>query len=193
MPRPPILPVPDREAIFKGGKTFEQWLADSPEQANANAIRAAVQTIDIPTPIRVQLAALERPVKIIAIAEAWCGDVVRQVPLLMKMASFNPNIEVRFITREDHLDFFVRFLTNGGESIPKFVFCSEDFVETGNWGPMSTTPREMIARGKACGNVVAARQRIAVFFEADKHREAMQELHERLRVAAFRCFDINDD
>lgn len=188
MPRPPILPVPDREAIFNGGKTFDQWLADSDDPDKANVMRSAVDTIAIPAPVRVQLAALERPVKVIAIAETWCGDVVRHVPLLMKMVSFNPRIEVRFVAREDHPDFFVRFLTNGGEAIPKFVFCNEDFVETGNWGPMSSTPKEMIARGKACGNVGAARQRVGVFYEADNNREAMQEIHERLRVAAFRCF-----
>jgi hypothetical protein len=96
--------------------------------------------------------------------------VVRHVPVLRRLAEAAPNLKVRFITRTQYPDVFARFLTNGGEAIPKFIFLSEAFVECGNWGPMAGPLRELIARGKACGDVAAARKKVSAFYEADANR-----------------------
>jgi len=130
------------------------------------------------------LAALPRPVYIVAIAEDWCGDVVRHVPVLQRLAQAAPNLEVRYITREQHKDVFVRFLTNGGEAIPKFVFLSSQFVECGNWGPMPAADRALIARGKACGDVGAARKKVAQSYQTDADRRiVVEELVDQISIA----------
>jgi hypothetical protein len=121
------------------------------------------------------LGALPRPVYVVAIAEGWCGDVRRHVPVLQRLAHAAPKLEVRYITREQHLDVFVRFLTNGGEAIPKFVFLSDQYVECGNWGPMPAADRALIARGKACGNLGAARKKVAQSYQADVDRRIVVE------------------
>ena len=131
------------------------------------------------------LKALGRPVYVVAIAEDWCGDVVRHVPLMQKMADTSPNLSVRYISREQHLDVFVRYLTNGGESIPKFVFLSDQFVECGNWGPMQESGRRLIARGKACGDVGAARKLTGAIYDAGlDRREAIAELSGLIDIAS---------
>ena len=91
---------------------------------------------------------------------------------------------MRYISREQHPEVFVRFLTNGGEAIPKFIFLSDAFVECGNWGPMPGLQRELIARGKACGDVGAARKKVAAFYEADSNnRMVVSELVHLIDIA----------
>ena len=185
MPRPTILPIPNRRTIFEGGRTFEEWLktAESPDQTDR--IRDGLDEVDLPGDAAFMLKRLLRPVRIIAIAEPWCGDVVRHTPLLMRMVECTGiSSDVRFVAPPDCPDFFARFLTNGGEAIPKFVFCNENFTETGNWGPMSSTPRKWIAMGKACGDVPSARQKVSEFYRTDNRRESIAELLELFQIAS---------
>lgn len=178
MPRPPILPTIDWEPVFNGGKTAAEWLdaAENPELGEK--MRADADAFSIGFVAKAALEALPRPVHVIAIAEDWCGDVVRHAPVLIACEKAAPEtVRVRFIAREDNPELFARFLTNGGEAIPKFVFLSADWVEAGNWGPMPENGRRLIARGKAAGDVGAARQKVNKLYEADpERREVVSEL-----------------
>lgn len=164
MPRPPILPLLDWKWIFQSGKTYTEWLAGGESPENQRAMEAARQSGAIDSTVQDCLAKLPRPVHVIAIAEDWCGDVVRHVPVLQKLAEVTPDLRVRYITRQQWPEVFVRFLTNGGEAIPKFIFLNDTFTECGNWGPMPEAYRELIARGKACGNIAAARQKVGELY-----------------------------
>jgi thiol-disulfide isomerase/thioredoxin len=140
-------------------------------------------SIDADTAAFVQ--SIKRPVHIVAIAEDWCGDVVRHAPVLHKIAELSDNVRVRFIAREDHPDVFARFLTVGGEAIPKFIFLSDEFVECGHWGPMPADCRELIARGKACGDLKTARERVMEHYQDDPTcTQVVKELRELLEIAA---------
>jgi hypothetical protein len=131
------------------------------------------------------LAALPRSVHVLAIAEDWCGDVVRHVPVLQRMAEAAPKLQVRFLSRLSRPEIFVRFLTNGGEAIPKFIFLSEAWVECGHWGPMPEPCKELMARGKACGDIASARKKIAALYALDpNHRMVVSELLKLLDIAS---------
>jgi hypothetical protein len=107
--------------------------------------------------------------------------------VLQRLAEAAPKLKVRFISRQQWPDVFARFLTNGGEAIPKFIFLSDQFVECGNWGPMPGPCRELIARGKACGNVAAARKMVSGFYEADGNRRmVVSELLQLIDIAVTR-------
>lgn len=175
MPRPPVLPVLDWKAIFESGKPFEEWLEAGEHDKNREAMQQGLAGQELEPHIEALLGALPRPVYVVAIAEAWCGDVVRHAPVLQRLAQAAPNLEVRYITREQHKDVFVRFLTNGGEAIPKFVFLSSQWVECGNWGPMPAADRVLIARGKACGDVGAARKKTGLSYQMDPGRRIVVE------------------
>lgn len=185
MPRPATLPLIDWKAVFESGLDYAAWLAaaESAEQRDKlEAQRAALVLEPLAAGL---LAALPRPVHVVAIAEDWCGDVVRHVPVLQRLAEAGPRLKVRYITRQQWPDVFVRFLTNGGEAIPKFIFLNDRFVECGNWGPMPDSCRELISRGKACGDVAAARKKVSARYEADgNRREVVRELLHLVDVAA---------
>lgn len=187
MPRPATLPLIDWKAVHASGLDHAAWLAAAESAEQRDKIMAQAQALTLDAPVAAFLAALPRPVHVVAIAEDWCGDVVRHVPVLQRLAEAGPNLQVRYISREQHPDVFVRFLTNGGEAIPKFIFLSDRFVECGSWGPMPDACRELIARGKACGDVAAARKKVSVRYEQDAaRREVVTELLRLVDLAASR-------
>jgi hypothetical protein len=170
MPRPPLLPVVDWKSVFESGKTYQDWLESAENPLHRIRMEETRKGLKLESHVEALLKALPRPVLVVAIAEDWCGDVVRHVPALERLAEASPRLALRFITREQHPDVFIRFLTNGGEAIPKFVFLSDKFVECGNWGPMPEFTRELIARGKALGDVGKAREKTSALYKADHNQ-----------------------
>lgn len=167
MPRPAILPLIEWKEVFDSGADWEAWLSGAESAEQANRMRERYEVLALPEDCTAALHALTRPVHVIAIAEDWCGDVVRHAPVLARIATEQPLVQVRFISRDAYPEVFTRYLTNGGEAIPKFIFLSADWVECGNWGPMQADCRKLVARGKACGNVPAARERVSEIYQAD--------------------------
>jgi hypothetical protein len=187
MPRPATLPTIDWKTVFESGLDYTAWLAAAEVAEQRDKLEAQRLALVLEPQAAGTLAALPRPVHVVAIAEDWCGDVVRHVPVLQRMAEAGPMLKVRYITRQQWPDVFARFLTNGGEAIPKFIFLSDRFVECGSWGPMAEACRELIARGKACGDVAAARRKVSALYEADgNRREVVRELLHLVDVAASR-------
>ena len=187
MPRPATLPVLDWKAVFESGLDYAAWLAAAESEDQRDKLRAQHQALTLEPAVVGYLAALPRPVHVVAIAEDWCGDVVRHAPVLQRMAEAGTQLKVRYISREQHPEVFIRFLTNGGEAIPKFIFLSDRFVECGSWGPMPEGCRELIARGKACGDVAAARKKTSVRYEQDTRcREVVADLLKLVDIAVSR-------
>lgn len=185
MPRPPILEPVNFEEIFNNGQEYADWLKGEDEAKNAEKMESLREAIEICPSNQSYLRDLRKSVKVIAFAEGWCGDVHRHVPVLIKMAQCSDQITVRFTSREASQEAFKRYLTNGGEAVPKFVFFNENFVECGNFGPMPLDYKKIIARGKAAENVKAARERVSKLYESDPNCEAEQaELLELFGTAA---------
>jgi len=67
------------------------------------------------------------PAKILAIAEAWCGDVYRELPTVARIAEAT-GMDLRVFPRDLNPDIMDQFLSNEGKSraIPVFVFYTKD-------------------------------------------------------------------
>jgi hypothetical protein len=67
------------------------------------------------------------PAKILALAEAWCGDVYRELPTAVRIAEA-AGMDLRIFLRDENPDIMDEFLSNGGKSraIPVFVFYTAD-------------------------------------------------------------------
>ena len=67
------------------------------------------------------------PRKLLAIAEAWCGDVYRELPTAVRIAE-SAGIDLRIFLRDENPDIMDEFLSNDGKSraIPVFVFYTAD-------------------------------------------------------------------
>ena len=67
------------------------------------------------------------PAKILALAEAWCGDVYRDLPTVARIAEAT-GMDLRVFLRDQNPDIMDEFLSNEGKSraIPVFVFYTRD-------------------------------------------------------------------
>jgi len=185
MPKPPLLPTLNWAELFESGLEYPAWLDAAENKTYREKMDEFYDRVALSDSDEAVLRGVDRTVHVLAIAEDWCPDVVRHVPILMKMADASDHIHVRFITREASLDTFARFLTVGGEAIPKFIFLSDAFVECGVWGPMQRDCRELIARGKACGDIGAARVKVFERYKADpERRHVLAELRELFEIAS---------
>ncbi|PYI51605.1 thioredoxin family protein [Paenibacillus flagellatus] len=68
------------------------------------------------------------------LAADWCGDVVRNVPVVFR-ALENAGMPVEVLIMEEHLDTMDQFLTMGGRSIPVVIFADTGGFVLGTWGP----------------------------------------------------------
>ena len=73
------------------------------------------------------------PVKMLVLCEDWCGDVVRGLPVLARLAEAT-GLEMRVFLRDEHHDIMNEFLKNGEwMSIPTAVFYTRDHQYICHW------------------------------------------------------------
>lgn len=92
---------------------------------------------------------LPRRLRVLVLAEDWCGDVVANLPVLGRLASEVSTLDLRVFYRDQNLDLMERWLNQGKyQSIPVFVFFDQDFRELGHWieRPASVTERRAVER-----------------------------------------------
>ena len=73
--------------------------------------------------------------KLLVIAEDWCGDASSTIPILARFADTVPGMQLRILRRDEHPELMDRYLTNGSRSIPIVIVLDESFRELGHWGP----------------------------------------------------------
>lgn len=94
---------------------------------------------------------LPRRLRVLVLAEDWCGDVVANLPILGRLAKEVPTLDVRVFYRDENLDLMERWLNQGKyQSIPVLVFFDQEFRELGHWieRPASVTARRAQERKK---------------------------------------------
>ncbi len=80
-----------------------------------------------------QYNAKRGPVKLVVIGEDWCPDVVRGIPVAVRLAEA-AGFELRIFPRDQHLDLMNEYLwRHEFLSIPVFVFFDKDWKELGHW------------------------------------------------------------
>lgn len=95
--------------------------------------------------------ALPSPLKVVVLAEDWCGDVIANLPVLGRLAEASSKLELRIFLRDQNLDIMDQYLKEGQfRSIPVFVFFDQEFNEFGYWieRPASMTKLVQEVRNK---------------------------------------------
>lgn len=72
--------------------------------------------------------------RILTITEDWCGDAMVNNPIIRRVAEA-AELDIRAVYRDADTDLIDRHLTNGGRSIPKYLFLTETGDIMGTWGP----------------------------------------------------------
>jgi hypothetical protein len=136
-------------ARWDTGITYEGFKAAMTRNQDRFSENEARVVLD-PETVRT-LRSLPKGVRVLVLAEDWCGDVVANLPILGRLAKEVPGLDVRVFYRDQNPDLMARWLNQGKyQSIPVFVFLDQDFRELGHWieRPASVTARRAQERKK---------------------------------------------
>jgi hypothetical protein len=108
------------ESMSKNKEKFQEWQESFqwPEED-----RAYFESLKFRDDLRCLILAAE-----------WCGDVVRNVPVVLK-ALEPAEIPTEILIIEEHPDVMEQFLTMGGKAIPIVIFTDAGGFVLGHWGP----------------------------------------------------------
>ena len=85
------------------------------------------------------------PLKMVVIGEDWCPDVVRGIPVAVRLAE-EAGIDLRIFPRDSHMDLMNEYLwRHEFLSIPIIVFFGKDWKELGHWTERPATGYKFIA------------------------------------------------
>jgi hypothetical protein len=111
------------------------------------------------------------------ITEAWCGDAAQNIPFIAKLAKDNPNIDLRFIIRDENPDIMDDYLTNGARSIPILILMDQDFNDLAVWGPRPEPVQKMVMESKNNPDLDQSKfiESIHKWYAVDKNQTISQE------------------
>jgi len=119
-----------KERFFQG-QTFKEYLSTVKENKsqwgnNYNQYEVSPDTKNI-------LSQIKQKFYVLAIAEDWCGDAVRNLPVMAKLVEALPDCELRVIRRDLNLDLMERYAIDGKKKIPTVIFFDSNFKEMAVW------------------------------------------------------------
>jgi hypothetical protein len=81
------------------------------------------------------------------LAADWCGDVIRNVPVVFRALEVT-GISTEVLIMEENLDVMDQFLTMGGRAIPIVLFVDKNGLVLGQWGPRPQHVQEVMVQFK---------------------------------------------
>ncbi|MEO8089159.1 MAG: thioredoxin family protein, partial [Gemmatimonadales bacterium] len=117
-------------------------------------------------------------VKLLVIAEDWCGDASNTVPILAKLVSQAPGLELRVIQRDQNPELMDQYLTNGARSIPIVIALDERFQELGRWGPRPAQLQAWVMANRATIPKAELYPQVRKWYARDRGESTLREVLE---------------
>jgi hypothetical protein len=113
------------------------------------------------------------------ITEAWCGDSAQNTPVLAKITSASPNLEMRLLFRDENPEIMNQYLSNGKRAIPKLI-CVNDASKKviGTWGPRPALIQDRVTEYKLLhptGSKDEFNQNLHLWYARDKTQSLQEE------------------
>lgn len=80
------------------------------------------------------IASFTRVMNVLVVSGVWCGDCMRQGPMLAAISKENKNINLSFFENSKHEELRDEVRLLGGTRVPVVIICSEDFFEVTRFG-----------------------------------------------------------
>src|ERR1043165_5282986 len=113
---------------FSEGLEYDAYVATGSDSQRENWRRSR-EGVALDGKQRALVESFARDMKVLVVSGTWCGDCVRQCPMVHAIASANPRrIALRFVDRDRHLDLAERVMICGGLRVPTVLFLNEDFA-----------------------------------------------------------------
>lgn len=109
------------------------------------------RTYNICNELKHLLPEISEPQLWMVITESWCGDSAQNLPYIAAMASQNPLIHLKILSRDSNPDIMDEFMTNGTRSIPILAAFNTAGDELFRWGPRPKAAVDLINQWKSEG------------------------------------------
>src|SRR5699024_4070075 len=93
-------------------------------------------------------AVKERNLRVIVLAEGWCGHCMLNIPVLLRLAE-KTNMPVRILPRDEILELMDQYLTDEKRIIPIFIVIDESGNEVAKWGPKTDSTDQFVKKHTA--------------------------------------------
>lgn len=131
---------------------YEQAISKDAYQAKLTSHQASFEYIyeqfQLPQDVAFFNELEQKKLRVLVIAEPWCGHCMLNIPILLKLAD-RVGMPVRFALRDTHPDLMNHYLTNEKRVIPIFIFLNEVGESVGVWGPMAEYTKEIVDDAKS--------------------------------------------
>jgi hypothetical protein len=134
---------------FALGLTLPDFLAKYATDPQKQRWRGVNEQVALTAAQRQLLGAFTRPMKVLCLAGAWCGDCINQCPIFENFTAAAPAITVRYLDRDEHADVQKELQINGGNRVPVVVFFSEDGQEVARFGERTLSKYRQMMRDQA--------------------------------------------
>jgi len=137
---------------FEKALVYDAYLAAS-DPKHRSKWKALDEKIRLTPEQESLLGSFARKMFVLVYSGIWCGDCVRQGPILHRIAQANPRFDLRFSERVDDSPLANELRMNGAFKVPVVVFLSEDFFEVARFGDRTLSAYRRVARattGPAC-------------------------------------------
>ncbi len=102
---------------------------------NRQRMKRLDKTVKLSDSLKEKSRKVKRKMIWLILTEGWCGDAAQNIPIIEKIAAENPDIETRYLLRDENLELMDKYLTNRGRAIPKLICLdAKTFREIGTWG-----------------------------------------------------------
>ena len=140
------------KAKFEEALAYNSYM-DVSEEKERLRWQAVLERVILTDAQKQLLGGFTRKMNVLCMSGIWCGDCVRQGPMLHRIAEASDVIDLRFLDRDENPDLQDRLRILGGMRVPVVIFLSEDFFECGRFGAKTlSTYRKMVAEqiGPSC-------------------------------------------
>lgn len=121
------------ESYFAKALKYQDYLATG-EQVHQQRWNEHYQAVQLSKEQQKLINGFTRRMNVLFMSGIWCGDCVRQGPVVQRIAKANNLIDLRFIDNKENPKLAEELRINGASKVPVAVFLSEDFFELGRFG-----------------------------------------------------------
>ena len=138
---------------FRDALPYREYLATGNSREAAAWARADAALPALPHDAHTRLDPAGRIVNTLCLSGIWCGDCVRSVPIVARLAeAAGPPLDLRFVDRDAIPELRDELRVLGAMRVPMVVFLTEDYHEIGRYGDRPLT----VYREKAATELGAA-------------------------------------
>ena len=138
---------------FREALGYPKYLTTGTDREQSIWARAEAALPALPDDTRTRLDPADRIVNMLCLSGIWCGDCVRSVPIVARLAeAAGPSVDFRLVDRDAIPELRDELRVLGAMRVPMVVFLTEDFHEIGRYGDRPLT----VYRDKAVTELGAA-------------------------------------